>query len=190
MLVYVTIDTPHVEDQAHSSYASGVFSKIMGDILPYLNVFPSVDFEAQQSEASTQLPEAEGITDNTGVVPETEAEPKVYETEEYVEPGADSDLPEDVPESSADAGSGESDGSGYVTPVQNVPESSASEESTESSSAKSSSESSAAENSGNTESGQEQAGSSESTQSSAAGTAESSAGQERETMSATSAAGT
>lgn len=190
VLVYVTIDTPHVEDQAHSSYASGVFSKIMGDILPYLNVFPSVDFEAQQSEASTQLPEAEGITDNTGVVPETEAEPKVYETEEYVEPGADSDLPEDVPESSADDGSGERDGSGYVTPVQNVPESSASEESTESSSAKSSSESSAAENSGNTESGQEQAGSSESTQSSAAGTAESSAGQERETMSATSAAGT
>ena len=43
VLVYVTVDTPHVEDQPHSTYASGVFSKIMGDILPYLNVFPSVD---------------------------------------------------------------------------------------------------------------------------------------------------
>ena len=29
-LVYVVIDEPHVEDQAHSSYASSVFSQIMG----------------------------------------------------------------------------------------------------------------------------------------------------------------
>lgn len=76
--MYVTVDTPHVEDQPHSTYASSVFSKIMGDILPYLNVFPSVDFEQQQSEAAAQLPEAEGITDNSSVTPETEAEPKVY----------------------------------------------------------------------------------------------------------------
>ena len=127
VLVYVTIDTPHVEDQPHSTYASGVFSKIMGDILPYLNVFPSVDFETQQNEAAAQLPEAEGITDNSGLTSETETpeEPKVYETEEYIEPGDDSDLPEDVPESTED---GENGGS-YVLPPQTVSETSASENS-------------------------------------------------------------
>ena len=127
VLVYVTIDTPHVEDQPHSTYASGVFSKIMGDILPYLNVFPSVDFETQQNEAAAQLPEAEGITDNSGLTSETETpeEPKVYETEEYIGPGDDSDLPEDVPESTED---GENGGS-YVLPPQTVPETSASENS-------------------------------------------------------------
>ena len=45
VLVYVVIDEPHVEDQAHSTFASGVFAQVMGDILPYLNVFPSGDVE-------------------------------------------------------------------------------------------------------------------------------------------------
>lgn len=45
VLVYVVIDEPHVEDQAHSTFASGVFAQVMGDILPYLNVFPTGDVE-------------------------------------------------------------------------------------------------------------------------------------------------
>lgn len=172
VLVYVTVDTPHVEDQPHSTYASSVFSKIMGDILPYLNVFPSVDFEQQQSEAAAQLPEAEGITDNSSVTPETEAEPKVYETEEYIEPGADSDLPEDVPESTETDETGETGtdaGGGYVPPAQTVPETSASESSQESSEAES-------ESSTEAEKQTESAG-------------ESTSQAERETMSATSSAG-
>ena len=171
VLVYVTVDTPHVEDQPHSIYASSVFSKIMGDILPYLNVFPSVDFE-QQSEAAAQLPEAEGITDNSSVTPETEAEPKVYETEEYIEPGADSDLPEDVPESTETDETGKNGtdaGGGYVPPAQTVPETSASESSQESSEAES-------ESSTEAEKQTESAG-------------ESTSQAERETMSATSSAG-
>ena len=172
VLVYVTVDTPHVEDQPHSIYASSVFSKIMGDILPYLNVFPSVDFEQQQSEAAAQLPEAEGITDNSSVTPETEAEPKVYETEEYIEPGADSDLPEDVPESTETDETGKNGtdaGGGYVPPAQTVPETSASESSQESSEAES-------ESSTEAEKQTESAG-------------ESTSQAERETMSATSSAG-
>ena len=175
VLVYVTIDTPHVEDQPHSTYASGVFSKIMGDILPYLNVFPSVDFEQQQSEAAAQLPEAEGITDNSSVTPETEAEPKVYETEEYIEPGADSDLPEDVPESTETDEAGESGtgaGSGYVPPAQTTAETSASE---------SSPESSAAEGESSTEAERQAESQTESA-------GESTSQAERETMSATSSA--
>ncbi len=45
VLVYVVIDQPHVDDQAHSTFASGVFAQVMSDILPYLNVFPSGDVQ-------------------------------------------------------------------------------------------------------------------------------------------------
>lgn len=100
VLVYVTIDTPHVEDQPHSSYASRVFAQIMGDILPYLNVFPTVDYADPQEELSGQLPEQEGITDLTGTTSgETAAaeEPKVYETDEYIEdPGDDSGVDDEL----------------------------------------------------------------------------------------------
>ena len=43
VLCYVIIDEPATDDQAHSSYASGVFRNIMRDVLPYLNIFRSGD---------------------------------------------------------------------------------------------------------------------------------------------------
>lgn len=88
VLVYVTIDTPHVEDQPHSTFASKVFSQIMGDILPYLNVFPTADYEQQQDGTELQLPEAEGISSLGGMEVsgegESEPEEKVYESEEFI----------------------------------------------------------------------------------------------------------
>lgn len=89
VLVYVTIDTPHVEDQPHSTFASHVFSQIMGDILPYLNVFPAVDYEQSQTGSDVELPDAEGISGVSGGLgsaeeSETEAETRVYESEEYI----------------------------------------------------------------------------------------------------------
>lgn len=66
VLVYVAIDEPHVEDQAHSTFASNVFSQIMGDILPYLNVFPTTELPAADPQVQSQLPKEEGITENTG----------------------------------------------------------------------------------------------------------------------------
>lgn len=109
VLVYVTIDTPHVEEQAHSSYASEVFQKIMREILPYLNVFPEVDFGVVDDSISSQLPAEEGISDNT--VQEPETEPKVYETDEYVDgDDADSGIPGDLPgDPSAESSEGETD---------------------------------------------------------------------------------
>ncbi len=109
VLVYVVIDEPHVEDQAHSTYASAVFSQIMGDILPYLNVFPEITLETSE-EIAAQLPAEEGISDipGGGQAEETQA-PKVYDTEEYVSPevGQDSGIPDSVPagamESAAEA---------------------------------------------------------------------------------------
>lgn len=62
VLVYVVIDQPHVEDQAHSTFASAVFSQVMGDILPYLNVFPEGDvkIETPRIWETTASPEGEG----------------------------------------------------------------------------------------------------------------------------------
>ncbi len=100
VLVYVVIDEPAVEDQAHSTFASGVFSQIMSDILPYLNVFPESESEEEAEIAAGQLPESEGISDSsTTEEEETVAETKVYETEEYVDEGAaDSGVPDELPD--------------------------------------------------------------------------------------------
>lgn len=92
VLVYVVIDEPHVEDQAHSSIASAVFAQIMGDILPYMNVFPTRDLPDAPEEIQNQLPVEEGITDNTittDIPTEGEGETTIpestgYETDEYV----------------------------------------------------------------------------------------------------------
>ena len=105
VLVYVIIDEPNVEDQAHSSYASGVFQKIMTEILPYLNIFPITDPEVNPEDVSTRLPEREGITDNTSSSEPVET--KVYETDEVVESGEEGEagipaqLPGVVPEESS-----------------------------------------------------------------------------------------
>lgn len=122
VLVYVTIDEPHVEDQAHSSYASGVFQKIMKDILPYLNVFPTVDYEISPEELGVLLPEEEGITDHTGETqPAEPEETKVYETEEYVAPELedDSGIPARIP--------GETMEDVYIEPEKGETETSAEE---------------------------------------------------------------
>lgn len=43
VLVYVVVDQPHTASQAHSTYATNIFRKIMTEILPYLNIFPESD---------------------------------------------------------------------------------------------------------------------------------------------------
>lgn len=101
VLVYVVIDTPHVEDQPHSSYASNIVQKILSEILPYMNVFPDTAAIQVPEDVQAQLPQEEGISagDNDAIAPEeTEAETKVYETDEYVEQdGEASGIPEAIP---------------------------------------------------------------------------------------------
>ncbi len=121
VFVYVVIDTPHVDDQPHSSFASGVLQKILNDILPYMNVFPDTEQMELPEDVQAQLPEEEGISagDNEEMAPEeTESETKVYETDEYIEqdgqgsgiPGAIPGLEgqEGAPESSVSQTSGQS----------------------------------------------------------------------------------
>lgn len=107
VLVYVIVDTPHVEDQPHSTYASGIFQKIMTEILPYLNIFPETDPEVSPEDGGQGLPEREGITDPGAGSPateETEAETKVYETDEYVDPGSAEGVPAQLPQGAMEKG--------------------------------------------------------------------------------------
>lgn len=83
VLVYVTIDTPHVDDQPHSAFAARIVQKILAEVLPYLNVFPETELLDIPEEIENQLPQEEGISGGETFVPE---ETKVYETEEYVTP--------------------------------------------------------------------------------------------------------
>lgn len=103
ILLYVVVDEPFVEEQAHSTYASQVFQKIMQDILPYLNIFPAVETKAEDSAATGQLPQEEGITDNSSLQPAQELETKVYETEEYIDYSEDSGIPGVLPDGSEDS---------------------------------------------------------------------------------------
>ena len=109
VFVYVVIDTPNFPpgpEQAHSSYASAIFSKIMGEVLPYMNVFPNTEPE-EGEETEQGLPQEEGLhsdqeeTEETAEG-ETEGERKPFQTDEVVEEG-DSGIPERVPEDSETA---------------------------------------------------------------------------------------
>ena len=72
----MVIDTPNLpgKEQAHSTFATEVFQKIMTEALPYLNVFPDTDTAAEDASLADQ---SEGITNNN----EGGLEPGTGETE-------------------------------------------------------------------------------------------------------------
>lgn len=90
VLVYVVIDTPNLpgQEQAHSTFATEIFQKILMDVLPYMNVFPDTDVEdivdeslAKQEEGITNpTPETSGAGNESGVTePETDANGETIE---------------------------------------------------------------------------------------------------------------
>ena len=96
VLVYVVIDTPHLpgEEQAHSTFATEVFQKILGDILPYMNVFPTSEIpeEVDESLASQE----EGITnENQGGLEPTD-ESATEESEAFAPDGEDTPMETDA----------------------------------------------------------------------------------------------
>ena len=100
VLTYVVIDTPNLpgKEQAHSTFATEVFQKIMTEVLPYMNIFPDTDVTGTEDESlaaqgegitnqnqgglepgeedgdgETQAEETEPMTDENGeIIPETE----------------------------------------------------------------------------------------------------------------------
>lgn len=45
LLIYVVLDEPNVEDQAHSSYAQNVTREILEEVLPYMNIYPDEEYD-------------------------------------------------------------------------------------------------------------------------------------------------
>lgn len=88
VLVYVVIDTPNLpgKEQAHSTFATEVFQKIMQEILPYMNIFPDTDVAVEIDESLSS--QEEGITNQNqgGLEPDGETEEG---TEEMTEPQTD-----------------------------------------------------------------------------------------------------
>lgn len=107
VFVYVVIDTPNYppgEQQAHSSYASAVFSKIMTETLPYMNIFPTKDLPEDEA-IQESLPSSEGINEVETSLEEGEGQEETpaetqqqYDTDEVVpDDDGGSGVPDSVP---------------------------------------------------------------------------------------------
>lgn len=81
VFVYVVIDEPNVEDPARSFYASDLFSKTLGDILPYMNIFPTREIQPPEgSEENSTEPVPEESDATPEATPEGQAEEKTEAT--------------------------------------------------------------------------------------------------------------
>ena len=74
-VIYVIIDEPHVEDQAHSTYATEFASKIMKKILPFLGIYAENTDDVAKAD-STAEPTAEPAATQK---PDDEPEPTATE---------------------------------------------------------------------------------------------------------------
>ena len=50
IVIYVVIDQPNVEDQAHAYFASGVVKNILTEVLPYLNITKTEEMTIAEQE--------------------------------------------------------------------------------------------------------------------------------------------
>ena len=143
VLCYVVVDTPHLpgEQQAHSTFASEIFSKIMAEVLPYKNVFPAGG-AAQDLETNLSGQE-EGIISGTATEDPNAAETPAETTpapeggwanydEEFIDSGDEYSYPDtmgNVQDESAAVGNGETAGTGRDTgTADNAGETAASQE--------------------------------------------------------------
>ncbi len=85
VLCYVLIDQPGVEDQAHSSYASTIFSKIMAEVLPYMGVFPQTETEAEDSAGEGIRSGTESTGEEESTAESTEEESTAGESSTYAQ---------------------------------------------------------------------------------------------------------
>ena len=84
-VIYVIIDEPHVEDQAHSTYATEFASKIMKKILPFLGIYAENTDDAAKAD-STAEPTAEPAATQK---PDDEPEPTATEEPTAVPEGGE-----------------------------------------------------------------------------------------------------
>lgn len=66
VVCYAVVDAPDVDDPGSSSYASKLFSAVMTEVLPYMNIYPTEENETKQEETSTEQPTEDGETQEGG----------------------------------------------------------------------------------------------------------------------------
>ncbi|MBO4396462.1 MAG: peptidoglycan glycosyltransferase [Eubacterium sp.] len=75
--IYVIIDEPNVEDQAHSTFATSFASRILKKVLPFLGIYAEEDPNATPKPESTTTPEPAATSEDeteTGTDTEQESE--------------------------------------------------------------------------------------------------------------------
>lgn len=88
VMIYVVIDEPNVEDQAHSTYATEFSSQVMKEILPLLGIYQSEDTKKKDKTKATditipstaEVPEG-GFSDSDYSVAESDDEDSQKDTE-------------------------------------------------------------------------------------------------------------
>ena len=66
IMIYVVIDEPHVEDQAHSVYATEFSAEVLKEVLPLFGIYQSADTKKKDKTKATDIQ----IPSNTREVPE------------------------------------------------------------------------------------------------------------------------
>lgn len=82
LVVYVIIDEPNIEDQAHSTYAQNVAKEILEEILPYMNIYPDEEIVPVEGEAEGAVQTEEGVE----VTADPTGEETVSQSEEAGQP--------------------------------------------------------------------------------------------------------
>lgn len=97
LVVYVIVDEPNIEDQAHSTYAQNIAKEILTDILPYMNIYPDEEVILDTEETSEEVEETaenqeaagevEGTAENQEAAEEVEGEAEGQENTGEAEGG-------------------------------------------------------------------------------------------------------
>jgi len=102
VMIYVTIDTPNVEEQYHSTYAQEVAKKILKEILPYMNIYMDEELvpEETEEEIAPQESTGEGRAEGEGTEGQTgeaEGEENAGSGQLTEGDGGDTGTPESMP---------------------------------------------------------------------------------------------
>ncbi len=69
VVIYVVVDEPNAEDEAHSTYAQGIVKEILTEALPYMNIYPDQEVTEGDDPSADGTP-ADGPTDVPESLPE------------------------------------------------------------------------------------------------------------------------
>ena len=87
VVIYVVIDEPNVDDQAHSSYAQNVAREILEEVLPYMNIYPDEELDGTNANLDIAGEETEEDSDSDETAESEESSEETSETDESGESG-------------------------------------------------------------------------------------------------------